>query len=104
MTYLVIGNNIILRGDIMKKCPKCNTFIDNTDIICEICGYNYEGVINQSIYNTNIIHLKNNTNQVCCPKCKSTQIQIMKRGWKLTTGFVGSNSNERVCLNCKHKF
>ena len=39
-----------------------------------------------------------------CPKCGSTQIQLMKRGWKITTGLLGSSKNERVCINCKHKF
>jgi DNA-directed RNA polymerase subunit RPC12/RpoP len=42
--------------------------------------------------------------QVKCPKCGSTQIQLMKRGWKLTTGLIGANKVERVCMNCKHKF
>jgi len=45
-----------------------------------------------------------NVNEIKCPKCGSTQIQLMKRGWKVTTGFLGSSVNERVCLNCKHKF
>ena len=39
-----------------------------------------------------------------CPICGSKQIQMMKRGWKITTGFIGSNKNERVCMACKHKF
>jgi len=46
----------------------------------------------------------NSTTEVHCPKCGSTQIQLMKRGWKVTTGFLGSSKNERVCMNCKHKF
>ena len=44
------------------------------------------------------------TATVRCPKCGSSQIQAMKRGWKLTTGFIGSSKIERVCLNCKNKF
>lgn len=44
------------------------------------------------------------TSQVRCPKCGSTQIQIVKQGWTVTTGMIGSNKNERVCINCKHKF
>lgn len=88
----------------MKKCPKCNTFIDDADVICDICRYNTEGVLNQYNYDIKTVHLKDNLNQVNCPNCKSTQIQIMKRGWKLATGFIGSSINERVCLKCKHKF
>lgn len=41
---------------------------------------------------------------VKCPKCGSKQIQIVKRGWKVTTGFINSGKNERVCVACKHKF
>ena len=39
-----------------------------------------------------------------CPKCHSTQIQLMKRGWKITTGFINSSKPERACMRCKHKF
>ncbi len=42
--------------------------------------------------------------QVICPKCGSTNIQIVKRGWKATTGLIGSSKNERVCINCLKKF
>ena len=53
--------------------------------------------------NKNTIQNGENGN-VQCPKCNSNQIQLMKRGWKITTGFLGSSKNERVCLVCKHKF
>lgn len=53
--------------------------------------------------NKNTIQSDANGN-VQCPKCHSTQIQLMKRGWKLTTGFLGSGKNERVCMACKHRF
>ena len=46
----------------------------------------------------------NSDGKVICPKCGSVQIQIVKRGWKITTGFIGSSRNERVCMRCKHKF
>ena len=46
----------------------------------------------------------NMAGEVKCPKCGSTQIQLMKRGWKITTGMLGANKVERVCMNCKHKF
>ena len=41
--------------------------------------------------------------QVKCPKCGSTQIQIVPRKWTLSTGFL-TNKVDRVCMNCKHKF
>ena len=38
-----------------------------------------------------------------CPKCGSTQIQMVPRKWSLMTGFF-TNKVDRVCMNCKHKF
>lgn len=43
------------------------------------------------------------SNQVKCPKCSSTNIQIVPRKWSLLTGFL-TNKTDRVCVNCKHKF
>lgn len=42
-------------------------------------------------------------NQVKCPKCGSTQIQMVPRKWSLLTGFL-TNKVDRVCMNCKCKF
>ncbi len=38
-----------------------------------------------------------------CPKCNSTNIQIVKRKWSLLMGFA-TNKVDRICVNCKHKF
>ena len=43
-------------------------------------------------------------NEVICPKCGGNQIEIVKRGWSLATGFIGSGKNERVCKNCMYIF
>lgn len=42
-------------------------------------------------------------NQVKCPKCGSTNIQMIQRKWSLLTGFM-TNKVDRVCVNCKYKF
>lgn len=44
-----------------------------------------------------------NKNTVKCPKCGSTNIQIVPRKWSLLTGFM-TNKTDRVCVNCKNKF
>ena len=46
---------------------------------------------------------KADSNQVKCPKCGSTQIQMVPRKWSLMTGFF-TNKVDRVCVNCKHRF
>ena len=48
-------------------------------------------------------HPKNAQGQVCCPKCGSTQIQMVNRKWSATTGLL-TNKVDRVCMNCKNKF
>jgi Zn finger protein HypA/HybF involved in hydrogenase expression len=73
----------ILKDDVNLKCDFCNN-IHPSDIP--------------------LFHDDEEMDKIQCPKCHSTQIQLMKRGWKLTTGFLGSSRNERVCLACKHKF
>ncbi len=42
-------------------------------------------------------------NAVRCPKCGSTNIQIVPRKWSVLTGYM-TNKTDRVCVNCKHKF
>ncbi|WP_024347368.1 hypothetical protein [Lacrimispora indolis] len=46
---------------------------------------------------------KESGNQVKCPKCGCTDIQIVPHKWSLLTGFL-TNKTDRVCVNCKHKF
>lgn len=50
--------------------------------------------VNDKIKESNIPH---------CPKCGSTNIQMVPRKWSLLTGFM-TNKTDRVCVNCKHKF
>ena len=43
------------------------------------------------------------SNIILCPKCSSTNIQIVPRKWSLLTG-IFTNATDRVCVNCKYKF
>lgn len=42
-------------------------------------------------------------NKVKCPRCGSTQIQMVTRKWGLFSG-IFTNKVDRVCVKCKHKF
>ena len=42
--------------------------------------------------------------QIHCPKCGSTNISTINRGYSLVTGFVGSGSARNVCQNCGYKW
>ena len=39
-----------------------------------------------------------------CPKCKSTSIQTVNRGYSFWTGFLGSGSPRNVCQKCGYKW
>lgn len=42
--------------------------------------------------------------QVKCPKCGSTSIATVNRGYGLISGFFGSGSPRNVCQKCGHKW
>ena len=43
-------------------------------------------------------------NTVKCPKCGSTAISTVNRGYSLMTGFLGSGSPRNVCQKCGYKW
>ena len=43
-------------------------------------------------------------NTIKCPKCGSTAIQTVNRGYSLMTGFLGSGSPRNVCQKCGYKW
>lgn len=58
------------------------------------CGNSTLSTIYSKEKETNVLH---------CPKCKSSNIQIVPRKWSILSGFL-TNKIDRVCVNCKHKF
>lgn len=44
-----------------------------------------------------------NVDQLRCPRCGSSQVHAGNRGWKWTTGFIGSGKVALTCLNCGKK-
>ena len=96
----VCGKTHIINIKEYPKFKSLNEFIcilnDDEKIICEQCGNVHASEIP--------LIIDDEEDLIQCPKCHSTQIQMMKRGWRITTGFIGSGRNERVCMRCKHKF
>lgn len=41
--------------------------------------------------------------KVHCPRCRSTEIQLVPRKYSLLTGFA-TNKYDRVCIRCQKKF
>lgn len=59
--------------------------------------------IDVDVVNGNGESVNINTNIALCPKCNSTNIQIVPRKWSLFTG-IFTNAIDRVCVNCKYKW
>lgn len=47
--------------------------------------------------------INNNNREVSCPKCGSTQIQVVPRKWSLLAGFA-TKKVDRVCVSCKYRW
>lgn len=93
----------------MKKCNVCNKVYANRFEICT-CGRTLETIdrldkedLGKSIKTSQPTTPQPTPPQVACPKCGSTQIQIVPRKWSLMTG-IFTNKVDRVCVNCKCKF
>ena len=55
---------------------------------------------------SNEIALKNmsGSDQLTCPKCGSTSISTIIRGYSLISGLLGSGGPRNVCQNCGYKW
>lgn len=47
---------------------------------------------------------ESNKDVIHCPKCNSTSIQTINRGYSFWTGFLGSGSPRNVCQKCGYKW
>lgn len=79
-------------GGLPIMCPRCHSIYDTISFRPETDPY-FEFKNSDKINDTT----------VKCPKCGSTQIQMVPRKWSLATGFL-TNKVDRVCMNCKCKF
>ena len=64
---------------------------------------NAENTSDKIDYYEELILNDNNEKDCKCPKCGSTNIQIVPRKWSLLTG-IFTNATDRVCVNCKYKW
>lgn len=49
-------------------------------------------------------HNQSQSNLPHCPKCGSTSISTVNRGFSIVTGFIGSGSPRNVCQKCGYKW
>lgn len=60
--------------------------------------------ISMERYKKRLREQKLEANKVSCPKCGCTQISANRRGWKITTGFLGSSKIINTCMNCGYEW
>lgn len=94
------------------RCYECGNVIGDIDV-CPYCGFDmvsYKRTKEEQEQNIRDMRSRqsniNNrpiTSIVRCPKCGSTQIQMVNRKYSLLTGFA-TNKVDRVCVNCKYKW
>lgn len=48
--------------------------------------------------------IKEENNKPHCPKCGSSAITTVNRGFSIVAGFIGSGSPRNVCQKCGHKW
>ena len=89
--------------DILNNCPYTIVECDTVEEANLYARKLQRWGIDIEIINPNGQHEYIDTNIVSCPKCGSTNIQIVPRKWSLLTG-IFTNATDRVCVNCKYKW
>lgn len=93
--------------DIHKKISKLREASDvgNVVAIDSLREWREAGVIPDVVnHETLAEEEERERNTVKCPKCGSTAIQTVNRGYSFLTGFIGSSSPRNVCQKCGYKW
>jgi len=83
---------MVIDNDTITKCPQCKS--EKLNLIVRDQNGNID---------TDATLKKEENNNVSCPYCGSTNIQLMRKKWSPLTGFL-TNKVDRYCVNCKRKF
>lgn len=99
-----------------KFCAVCGAPLIANAGFCGSCGQRVEPVTAQAVPAASTLPAPQaapaqpanvagfNPQGLKCPRCGSTQVQAEKRGWKWTTGMIGSGKMTATCLQCGSKF
>lgn len=97
------------------NAPVIHTLSPLLEWECGVCKYKYKGQnppiecpICKATNNKFSIVVKTNDDKVSkipsCPKCGSTSIATVNRGYSIIWGFLGSGTPMNVCQACGYKF
>ncbi len=103
-----------------RFCAKCGAPLVENAAFCAACGQHVEPMTTQPVppapmppapqppqqfaAASSAPMAGTNPQGLKCPRCGSTQVQTAKRGWKWTTGMIGSGNMIATCLQCGNKF
>lgn len=115
-----------LESDADNICPICENKLmssllddDEFEILCKYSNYNSNFIKSMDdLKRDNIVEFESRMVQfrgvqesrveekdtVRCPKCGSSAIQTVNRGFSFWTGFLGSGSPRNVCQKCGYKW
>lgn len=88
--------------DMLKQVSRDKKFLQSMVDLQENDIIEYQLKINQ--IEQQISLQKSQSNQPRCPKCGSTAISTVNRGFSIVTGFIGSGSPRNVCQKCGYKW
>ena len=95
---LVIHNNALFEASFITQSS-----LSSLKKLFQCCSKKVESdSFSHSATTTDSPQTKNNC--VSCPKCGSTSIATINRGYSLVWGFLGSGSARNVCQSCGYKF
>ncbi len=104
----VKDNKFTYDAVICQECGKIKPK-DTKDLLLEI-DQEEEAKFDYTIDKTPNVYVKPKNNKAqdinnpTCPKCGSTAIHPVQKGFSLITGFVGSGKTLNYCANCGHKW
>lgn len=102
----------------MKQCPNCDKIYGDSDYYCLKCRYPLKKVNENTISNDVIenalrhetainnpskLTINSTIDKVSCPRCGSSQIQLLRKKWSIFAGLF-TTKVDRYCVNCKYKF
>ncbi len=82
-----------------KYCSNCKRNFKTASSSCPKCGLLLVGESSSSRYD-----YKTRTSRVVCPKCGSSSIATVNRGYSILWGFLGSGNPVNVCQRCGYRF
>lgn len=97
-------------SELLKKCPVViieSTNFDSAMLIKEkLVSLGAGCVVEKFNPNRTNTELKDKYTDdlLHCPRCGSTSVAIGERGWKITTGFIGSSKTTNRCGKCGYSW